>query len=798
MQRTRTLAALAVLGAVLAAAPSARGAAVSANDICPPATNPCVVTTTIAVAHGTCPAAPTVLDFGTRDLIVGSATRRGKLDVGSGCVRIQAGSFTLTALTGSFTAAGDSGLQVPAGSIDLELTGNATLDGFVDVHSPYAVASGAGYAAGTMAVMAGGAISVGPTAVITADATTLVGPGGVISLVASSGALTIASGSALTATGGTLGGTIELSAATDASIGSTLDVSGGTVGGQFLIDAGGDITITGQLMARGFTTGPDSSGGDIEVTTTSGSITISSPSAIGLNVSGNAGGGGTINIDAGAEVRMLTGVSAVSGDAGTAGEIDISAGTNVVINGALQLFGYGTDSAAGIARLSAISGDFTLNGSVLAYGSSAGEIDIDAAGTIRLGAVTLDLTAYGALNDGGVASVSAGRNLLFSAGTQIIASTHVLNPADSGNGGSVDLSGCDVTVPATDLIEVLGATGGEVTLVARERLTLAGSVATGDGSVTLGYRSGGPLPSVTGPVTPATAPVALPLPSCHVCGDGSLDLGEQCDDGNTADCDGCSSDCRIEACGNGVLDCGETCEDGNHNDCDGCSAACHIEVCGDGVLSCGEQCDDGNTSSGDGCSAGCLIEPPAAAGRIPGRGGSVITECMAEWIVENPRMLPDRAGFPNYAQICASGDPSCDFDQDLASPTGCTFRLWACANVLDPRFPCSPTDIASMLLRAPNILRPRDASELSIANAMFSGMRQLGPGATVVSKVTFAPALTGPQVCTGRMNLVVPLKVSSRGQRANAKAVQVVVTDSTGKRIDKEALVLRCNPPPLP
>jgi cysteine-rich repeat protein len=31
-----------------------------------------------------------------------------------------------------------------------------------------------------------------------------------------------------------------------------------------------------------------------------------------------------------------------------------------------------------------------------------------------------------------------------------------------------------------------------------------------------------------------------------VCGDGYLDEGEQCDDGNTVDGDGCSADCKIE------------------------------------------------------------------------------------------------------------------------------------------------------------------------------------------------------------------------------------------------------------
>ena len=31
-------------------------------------------------------------------------------------------------------------------------------------------------------------------------------------------------------------------------------------------------------------------------------------------------------------------------------------------------------------------------------------------------------------------------------------------------------------------------------------------------------------------------------------------------------------------------------------------------VCGNGVLECGEECDDGNDASGDGCSDACVVE----------------------------------------------------------------------------------------------------------------------------------------------------------------------------------------------
>src|SRR3990167_8014597 len=46
------------------------------------------------------------------------------------------------------------------------------------------------------------------------------------------------------------------------------------------------------------------------------------------------------------------------------------------------------------------------------------------------------------------------------------------------------------------------------------------------------------------------------------CGNGLIDSGEACDDGNITEGDGCSASCRNEACGNGVQDPGETCDDG--------------------------------------------------------------------------------------------------------------------------------------------------------------------------------------------------------------------------------------------
>ena len=78
---------------------------------------------------------------------------------------------------------------------------------------------------------------------------------------------------------------------------------------------------------------------------------------------------------------------------------------------------------------------------------------------------------------------------------------------------------------------------------------------------------------------------------------------------------GCAGDDdagMFAGCGDGLFDSGEECDDGNTTDCDGCSATCQIErgpvCCGDGIVQPPETCDDGNTVPGDGCSDTCTIE----------------------------------------------------------------------------------------------------------------------------------------------------------------------------------------------
>jgi len=119
-----------------------------------------------------------------------------------------------------------------------------------------------------------------------------------------------------------------------------------------------------------------------------------------------------------------------------------------------------------------------------------------------------------------------------------------------------------------------------------------------------------------------------------VCGNGLLEFGELCDDGNSTNGDGCENDCTFSCatdgeCGDGRFCNGtETCNTTTHvcrsgtpvsdgTSCGGglvCRAGtCVPPVCGNGILETGETCDDGNTADGDGCNNDCTFSCTATA-----------------------------------------------------------------------------------------------------------------------------------------------------------------------------------------
>ncbi|MGE0786539.1 MAG: DUF4215 domain-containing protein [Sandaracinaceae bacterium] len=121
------------------------------------------------------------------------------------------------------------------------------------------------------------------------------------------------------------------------------------------------------------------------------------------------------------------------------------------------------------------------------------------------------------------------------------------------------------------------------------------------------------------------------------CGNGMIDGGEACDDGNPIANDGCTG-CMEDAgfncvgapsvcnavCGNNMIHGGEECDgtalggatcvslgyDAGTLTCTSCTfntTAC-TSNCGNGTLDAGEECDDGNRTAFDGCDATCHVD----------------------------------------------------------------------------------------------------------------------------------------------------------------------------------------------
>jgi fibro-slime domain-containing protein len=155
------------------------------------------------------------------------------------------------------------------------------------------------------------------------------------------------------------------------------------------------------------------------------------------------------------------------------------------------------------------------------------------------------------------------------------------------------------------------------------------------------------------------------------CGDAILTATEQCDPPNPTK--GCSLGCRLEpgyacdppasppnpsapatchraVCGDGTKEATEACDDGGRVDGDGCSGRCTLEPicdqgectskCGDGIRLPAEACDDGNTRDGDGCSADCKVEP-----------GYTCTD----WSPDPPDLLTLAVTFRDFISFPANG-----------------------------------------------------------------------------------------------------------------------------------------------
>jgi len=236
---------------------------------------------------------------------------------------------------------------------------------------------------------------------------------------------------------------------------------------------------------------------------------------------------------------------------------------------------------------------------------------------------------------------------------------------------------------------------------------------------------GGTAPST--PVDSAapydTAGVNEDVPQVPICGDGILQPGEACDDGNPIPGDGCSGVCTIEPgfvcptpgqlcvavviqiCGDGLVEGSEACDDGNDKSGDGCSGICTVEsgwscelpgqpcvpsvspsVCGNGAVESGEQCDDGNTLSGDGCSATCQLEAHWTC-PTPNKPCVAVAYC-GDGVVQTARGEQCDDGNATPGDGCSG---ICALEPGYSCPTAGAkcIKTWVCGNgKVDPGEAC--------------------------------------------------------------------------------------------------------------
>jgi cysteine-rich repeat protein len=344
---------------------------------------------------------------------------------------------------------------------------------------------------------------------------------------------------------------------------------------------------------------------------------------------------------------------------GNGGELNVFSAAGLTISAAIEISGAPPDGQGGDVFFMSIL-DTVQTGTILAQGrgaeSDGGTVEFDSHQGVTLRPI----------------DVHGGENL-----------------PDSG--GALQANAwCDLTVPSGVTISAEGDRGS-IHLSAGAQITATGALKAGS-PIVLEYRellpivAGGTfLPELDTPMQNLSLTPCGGFPPSG-CGDGDLDEGETCDPppGNTVSCDGCSSTCQIEVCGNDVVDCGEACDDGNTADGDGCHGDCsRIERCGDGITDAPETCDDGNTDPCDGCSATCQTEgcdngvvECGEECEPPGVGG-----CSANCLTFIP---------PGCGNGTIAGEEECD-DGNVVDGDGCSHqcREERCGNgTLDPGEMC--------------------------------------------------------------------------------------------------------------
>jgi hypothetical protein len=253
-----------------------------------------------------------------------------------------------------------------------------------------------------------------------------------------------------------------------------------------------------------------------------------------------------------------------------------------------------------------------------------------------------------------------------------------------------------------------------------------------------------------------------------LCGDGSMDAGEECD----GDARG-GATCRSLGFARGTLSCTQ----------------CHLDpstcvACGNDVINGKEQCDGqdlggrtcealGFTGGTPGCSSRCRLDTSGCDPTffVPG-GGTARPDCLATWLVTNAGQRPAGDGRAPVRQRCRDGDPGCDAD---AVPGQCTFTVAVCFARADARLAaCTPRPIGAWTLVKPPM------------PALVDAVAALGPSTSTGGAVEFAPPLDAEARCT------VPVPVAVRVR--TTLLLKTRTAASGGGPADLDTLRLACVP----